>query len=49
MNESYLERPPQPYWIASTETTDYPKLDDDVKVDVAIIGGGITGITCATF
>ena len=25
----------------------YPKLVDDVEVDVAIVGGGITGITCA--
>jgi glycine/D-amino acid oxidase-like deaminating enzyme/nitrite reductase/ring-hydroxylating ferredoxin subunit len=33
--------------MASTENTDYPKLQDNVEVDVAIIGGGITGITCA--
>lgn len=25
----------------------YPRLADDVEVDVAIVGGGITGITCA--
>lgn len=39
--------PPQSYWIASTPETNYPKLDSDVKVDVAIVGGGITGITAA--
>jgi len=35
------------YWIASTDQTNYPALEDDVKVDVAVVGGGITGITCA--
>jgi len=38
---------PSPYWIASTEQTNYPELNQDVEVDVAIIGGGIVGITCA--
>jgi glycine/D-amino acid oxidase-like deaminating enzyme/nitrite reductase/ring-hydroxylating ferredoxin subunit len=47
MRESYFTTPPQPYWMASTEKTDYPKLEEDVEVDVAVIGGGITGITCA--
>ncbi len=47
INESYLETPPHSYWMASTEKTDYPVLDRDETVDVAIIGGGITGITCA--
>lgn len=36
---------PESYWIASTDTTNYPSLEKDVSVDVAIIGGGITGIT----
>jgi glycine/D-amino acid oxidase-like deaminating enzyme/nitrite reductase/ring-hydroxylating ferredoxin subunit len=43
----HFNKPPQPYWMASTPGTDYPVLHDDVTVDVAIIGGGITGITCA--
>lgn len=38
---------PHPYWIASTSETDYPPLLDDLRIDVAIIGGGITGITTA--
>ncbi len=42
-----FESPPQSYWIASTKSTDYPALDQDVEVDVAIVGGGIAGITCA--
>lgn len=33
------------YWIDSTDTTNYPSLQDDINVDVAIIGGGIVGIT----
>ncbi|QUH19549.1 FAD-dependent oxidoreductase [Alkaliphilus sp. B6464] len=36
---------PESYWIASTGTTDYPALQEDITVDVAIVGGGITGIT----
>ncbi|URZ15588.1 FAD-dependent oxidoreductase [Clostridium felsineum] len=35
------------YWLDSTEETNYPTLKNDVTVDVAIIGGGITGITTA--
>lgn len=37
----------EPYWIASAPKTDYPTLDKDINVDVAIIGGGIVGITSA--
>lgn len=36
----------QSYWIASTRETNYPPLKEKVKVDVAIVGGGITGISC---
>jgi len=35
------------YWIASTPETDYPSLASDLDVDVAVIGGGIVGITTA--
>ncbi|HWP96556.1 MAG TPA: FAD-dependent oxidoreductase [Syntrophomonadaceae bacterium] len=38
---------PSPYWIASTPETNYPVLDKDIEVDVAIAGGGIAGITSA--
>lgn len=37
----------EPYWISSVEKNDYPVLNEDVNVDVAIIGGGIVGITTA--
>lgn len=42
-----LNDPPSPYWIASAPGTDYPELDKDFSVDVAIVGGGIVGITTA--
>lgn len=35
------------YWLDSTSKTNYPTLDKDIETDVAIIGGGITGITAA--
>ncbi len=40
-------QPPQPYWMASTDTTDHPALDRDINVDAAVVGGGIVGITLA--
>lgn len=33
------------YWIASTGTTNYPVLNEDLNMDIAIIGGGMVGIT----
>ena len=38
---------PKSYWIDSTSETNYPTLEEDISVDIAIIGGGITGITTA--
>jgi glycine/D-amino acid oxidase-like deaminating enzyme/nitrite reductase/ring-hydroxylating ferredoxin subunit len=40
-------KPPQSYWISSAAGTAYPALQEDVKADIAIIGGGITGILSA--
>src|SRR5215218_2811291 len=34
-------------WVATSPHTDYPALAGDVEVDVAVLGGGITGITTA--
>lgn len=34
-------------WNAHSETTNFKVLDQNIHVDVAIIGGGITGITTA--
>ena len=36
-----------PYWFDSSSIPRYPKLDRDIRVDVAIIGAGITGLTAA--
>ena len=35
-------------WIESTPETSYPSLAGNVSVDVAVLGGGITGLTAAT-
>src|SRR3954462_7128503 len=37
----------QSIWIATTSPRHFPTLENDIEVDVAIIGGGITGITAA--
>jgi glycine/D-amino acid oxidase-like deaminating enzyme/nitrite reductase/ring-hydroxylating ferredoxin subunit len=34
-------------WLETTARTAYPRLDHDLDVDVAIVGGGITAITAA--
>ena len=39
---------PISFWIDSTSETTYPALGSIVSVDVAIIGGGIVGLTAAT-
>jgi len=36
------DTPPESFWMASTAKTNYPALGNDIKVDVAIVGGGIT-------
>lgn len=37
----------QSFWIASTLQSSYSPLNQDMQVDVAIVGGGIAGITAA--
>ena len=34
-------------WKANSEFKSFPKLENDIRTDVAIIGGGITGLLCA--
>lgn len=36
------------FWVDSTLSTTYPSLENEVVVDVIIIGGGIVGLTAAT-
>ncbi|MTI66159.1 MAG: FAD-dependent oxidoreductase [Firmicutes bacterium] len=35
------------YWISSTDETNFSKLNKDINVDVAIVGGGMVGILSA--
>lgn len=35
------------YWQRTEQTTFFPKLTEDIAVDVAVVGGGIAGITIA--
>lgn len=37
----------QSYWLQTTTIPSFPPLTKPIKTDVAIIGGGITGITTA--
>ncbi|PLT35966.1 FAD-dependent oxidoreductase [Bacillus sp. V5-8f] len=38
---------PEPYWRDFVALPAFPKLKQDIETDVAIVGGGITGITAA--
>jgi glycine/D-amino acid oxidase-like deaminating enzyme/nitrite reductase/ring-hydroxylating ferredoxin subunit len=38
---------PVSLWIATTPDTDYPQLPENLTVDVAVLGGGITGLATA--
>ena len=37
------------YWIESSNTKKFPKLNKDLEAEVCIIGGGITGLTIAYY
>ncbi len=39
--------PPRPIWAVNVPSTNYPVLRDDLKVDAAVVGGGLVGITLA--
>ena len=34
-------------WVGTTPTTEWPTLGEDINVDVAVIGAGITGLSVA--
>lgn len=40
-------KPPQSYWLTSTASPGYPALEKDIKVDAAVVGGGLVGVTAA--
>ena len=35
------------YWNATAPASDFPALAGDIEADVAIVGGGIVGVTAA--
>ena len=42
-----MERENVSYWLSSASLPDFPTLDRDLDVDVAVVGGGIVGLTTA--
>jgi len=42
-----MESRNQSYWNKTAEKEAYPPLERDLETDILIIGGGITGVTCA--
>ncbi|MGV9881533.1 FAD-dependent oxidoreductase [Streptomyces sp. NPDC003006] len=38
---------PESYWMDTSESTSYPPLAEDIEVDVAVVGGGIAGLSTA--
>lgn len=47
MDTKKLPQYPQSYWREHVQFPSFPPLNEDLAVDVAIVGGGITGITSA--
>lgn len=47
IDHNLFNHSPSSYWIASTKQTNYSALNCDMDIDVAVIGGGIVGITTA--
>ncbi len=47
LHDSKLPKQPEPYWRDSVDLQSFSPLEEDLRVDVAIIGGGISGITTA--
>ena len=35
------------YWNSTAEAPSFPQFSGDISVDIAVIGGGIVGITAA--
>ncbi|MGD7022976.1 FAD-dependent oxidoreductase [Rossellomorea vietnamensis] len=45
VNEKVMNEQPEPYWRESVSFDSYPPLSQDTEVEIAIVGGGIAGIT----
>lgn len=46
MNIDFKKGLAKSYWIVSRNNTNYPSLEDDIDVDIAIVGGGMAGVLC---
>ena len=42
-----MDKNTESYWNKTAETTHYQRLNRSLSTDILIIGGGITGVTCA--
>lgn len=47
MKSNSMPQFPEAYWTQSAELQTFAKLQEDIQTEVAIIGGGMTGITAA--
>src|SRR5690625_329695 len=47
MSNHHMPQFPESYWRDTVQLPSFPPLDQSLKTDVGIVGGGITGITAA--
>ncbi|HEX3075773.1 MAG TPA: FAD-dependent oxidoreductase [Lachnospiraceae bacterium] len=47
LKQKHFSNPPLSYWIDSTSQPAFPTLESDISVDIAVVGGGISGIFTA--
>ncbi|MFC4618472.1 FAD-dependent oxidoreductase [Camelliibacillus cellulosilyticus] len=45
MTSERIPQHPESYWMETLDLPEFDSLKDDISVDVAIVGGGITGVT----
>jgi glycine/D-amino acid oxidase-like deaminating enzyme/nitrite reductase/ring-hydroxylating ferredoxin subunit len=46
-SEVFMNKETESYWHLTSKTKRYPQLTNDIETDTLIVGGGITGVTCA--